>query len=225
MNPDPYYSRSEVSNSDLTALKYKLYPQLNFVSDKAREKAFHLGTLVDCLVTEPERANHYRHTVDDEQYTAEEWAWGKKMLSGLRKAAKKDRFLDYVLQNAETQRWFANPCQYFEYECFQFTLPTRIKLDWWMENECLSGDLKTTAATTQKQFLDELDFIGWLRSRAWYMDVLHSLNSNWGNKDFIYAISKKNFKVFFVKILRDGNLYNIGKQQYLELAFKMWTLT
>ena len=31
---DPYYSRSEVSNSDLTSLKYKLYPQLNFLKEK-----------------------------------------------------------------------------------------------------------------------------------------------------------------------------------------------
>ena len=48
---DPYYSRGEVSNSDLTALKFALNPQLNFVKESDKKKAFHLGTLVDALVT------------------------------------------------------------------------------------------------------------------------------------------------------------------------------
>lgn len=222
MNPDPYYSRSEVSNSDLTALKYQLYPQLNFVSDKTRQKAFHLGTLVDCFVTEPARANHYRRTVGDEPYTAEEWAWGRKMLAGLRKAAGKDKFLSYVLANAETQRWFTNPCQHFEYECFQFNLPTRCKWDWWLGE--FGGDLKTTVATTQEQFLNCIDYFDWDRSRVFYCELTHSLNPAWGNRDFIYGISKTNFKVFGCKIERGDEIWERGKKKMLDLAFKMWTL-
>ena len=61
---DPYYSRSEVSNSDLTSLKYQLQPQLNFVKEKDKLKAFRLGSLVDALVTEPAKANHFRRTVE-----------------------------------------------------------------------------------------------------------------------------------------------------------------
>ena len=70
---DPYYSRCEVSNSDLTSLKFALNPQLNFVKESDKKKAFHLGTLVDALVTEPEKCNHYRRTVDDEKYTEKDW--------------------------------------------------------------------------------------------------------------------------------------------------------
>ena len=113
MNFDPYYQRSEVSNSDLTALKLSLHPNLNFMSKKARNKAFHLGTLVDALVTEPKKCNHYRMTVDDEKYTKEEWKWGGRMLSAIRKEATRDAFLDYVLKNADGQRWFVNPGQEF----------------------------------------------------------------------------------------------------------------
>ena len=51
-NPDSYYLRTEVSNSDLTELKNYLYPRTQY-GDK--EKAFKFGTLVDALITENER--------------------------------------------------------------------------------------------------------------------------------------------------------------------------
>ncbi len=54
-NPDTYYQRSEVSNSDLTALKELLYPRQQFGD---REKAFRFGSLVDAIITEPERVNY-----------------------------------------------------------------------------------------------------------------------------------------------------------------------
>lgn len=220
-NPfDPYYSRSEVSNSDLTSLKYKLYPQLNFLKEKDKLKAFHLGTLIDCLVTEPEKANHYRFTVDDEQYTEKDWKWGISMRNALIKASKKDKFLEYVLANSDSQKWFSNEDMVFEYECFTFSLPVRCKFDWWLGN--FGGDLKTTAATTQAQFEAEIDFVDWDRSRAYYMDIVHSINPLWGNQDFIYAISKKNKKVFFKKILRGDETYLRGREKYMSLAFKYW---
>lgn len=217
---DPYYSRSEVSNSDLTSLKYRLYPQLNFIKDKDRKKAFHLGTLVDALVTEPAKANHFRKTVDDEQYTDAEWKWGKAQLEKLRKAAKKDPFLDYVLKNAEGQRWFVNPCQHFDVGCYSFDLPTRCKFDWYLGS--FGGDLKTTVATTQEQFERTIDWFDWDRSRAWYMMLLNSLNPSWGKQDFIYGVSKTANKVFFKKILWGDETFERGKEKALELAFKMF---
>lgn len=223
MSQDPYYSRSEVSNSDLTALKMKLYPSLNHLKPGQLKKAFHLGTLVDGLVTEPKNCNHYRHTVGDEQYTVEEWQWGKKMLNALRKHAKKDPFLAYVLEHANTQKWFANPHQQFEYGCFQFELPTRCKFDWYLDG--WGGDLKTTSATSQAQFEQEIDFVDWDRSRVFYDLLLNGINPSWGKQDFIYAISKKNFKVFFKKITWGDELFRRGLEKVNELAFRYWMLT
>lgn len=223
MNFDPYYQRSEVSNSDLTALKLSLHPNLNFTSEKARNKAFHLGTLVDALVTEPKKCNHYRMTVDDEKYTKEEWKWGGRMLSAIRKEATRDAFLDYVLKNADGQRWFVNPRQEFNLGCYDFTLPTRCKFDWFLQD--FGGDLKTTVATSQYEFENCIDFFDWDRSRAWYMDLVHSLDPRNGNQDFIYAISKKNYKVFFKKITRDDETYRRGRDKYLELAFQYYMFT
>lgn len=162
-------------------------------------------------------------TVDDEKYTKSEWEWGKSMLSAIRKASSHDPFLDYVLKNADGQRWFANPIQKFDLGCYDFELPTRCKFDWFLGN--FGGDLKTTAASSQHEFENCIDFFDWDRSRAWYMDLVHSLDPAMGNQDFIYAISKKNYKVFFKKIVRDDETYRRGKDKYLELAFQYYMFT
>lgn len=223
MSKDPYYSRKEVSNSDLTALKMRLYPGLNHLTPQQLQKAFHLGTLVDGLVTEPKNCNHYRKTVGEEKYTPEEWQWGKKMLGALRKRATKDAFLAYVLENAETQRVFTNERQRFEYDCFEFELATRCKFDWYLGG--WGGDLKTTSATTQMQFEQQIDWVDWDRSRVYYDLILNSINPTWGKQDFIYAVSKKNFKVFFKKILWGDEVFQRGLEKVNELAFRYWMLT
>ena len=69
-NPDAYYDRPEVSNSDLTELKNILHPRRQFGD---REEAFRFGSLVDAMVTEPARENYYRLTVDDFPYTEYEF--------------------------------------------------------------------------------------------------------------------------------------------------------
>ena len=69
-NPDAYYQRPEVSNSDLTELKNILHPRMQS-GDK--EAAFRFGTLVDAIITEPSRVDYYRLTVDGEQYGEEEF--------------------------------------------------------------------------------------------------------------------------------------------------------
>lgn len=212
-NPDTYYQRSEVSNSDLTALKEMLHPRLQFGN---REEAFRFGSLVDAIITEPQRVNYYRFTVDGTQYTEDEFRHAQEMYRSLRACARNDSFLDYVLKNARTQEFMVNHGQRFEYCGFPFFLDTRCKWDWWLG--AFGGDLKTTAASSQKEFEEMIDIFDWDRSRAWYMDIAGS------DRDFIYAISKKNNKVFRKQILRGDALYQAGREKYEELAFQYWCL-
>ena len=212
-NPDTYYQRSEVSNSDLTALKELLHPRLQFGN---REEAFRFGSLVDAIITEPARVNYYRFTVDDTQYTEEEFRHAQEMERALRAEARRDPFLDYVLRNAETQKFMVNQGQQFEYCGFPFSLDTRCKWDWWLGQ--FGGDLKTTSASTQKEFEQMIDFFDWDRSRAWYMDIARS------DRDFIYAISKKNNRIFKKHITRNDPVYRAGREKYEDLAFKWWCL-
>lgn len=215
MNPDTYYNRIEVSNSDLTELKNMLHPRMQY-GDK--EAAFRFGTLVDAVITEPERVNYYTRVVDDVQYTEEEFGLAREMHKSLRIESRRDPFLEAVLKRAETQIFMVNKHQSFEYGGFPFTLDTRCKWDWFLSEAGFGGDLKTTFASSQKQFDEAVDFFDWDRSRAWYMDIARS------NKDFIYAISKKNCLVFKKYINRGDAVYNRGREKYEELAFQYWCL-
>lgn len=214
-NPDSYYLRTEVSNSDLTELKNYLYPRTQY-GDK--EKAFKFGTLVDALITENERVHYSKRMVDDGTYSREDFELGLAMREALRKEARKDEFLRAVLSNSDTQKFMVNKSQRFLYGNFEYTLDTRCKWDWWLPSFGFGGDLKTTFAESQNQFNEAIDFFDWDRSRAWYMDIAGS------QQDFIYAISKKNLKIFKAFIRRDDDTYKRGKEKYDELAFKWWQL-
>ena len=214
-NPDSYYLRTEVSNSDLTELKNYLYPRTQY-GDK--ENALKFGTLVDALITENERVHYSKRMVDDVTYSREDFELGLAMREALRKEARKDEFLRAVLSNSDTQKFMVNKSQRFLYGNFEYTLDTRCNWDWWLPGFGFGGDLKTTFAESQNQFNEAIDFFDWDRSRAWYMDIAGS------QQDFIYAISKKNLKIFKAFIRRDDDTYKRGKEKYDELAFKWWML-
>jgi hypothetical protein len=214
-NPDTYYGRSEVSNSDLTALKNALHPRIQFGN---KEAAFRFGSLVDALITEPERVNHYTRTVDGEQFSEDEFLHGIEMKRALDKEALSDPFLANVLKMSSTQRTMVNPSQGFDYGGLAFSLPTRCKWDWFLDDYNFGGDLKTTFASSQREFEEAIDFFDWDRSRAWYMDIAKS------DRDFIYAISKKNGLVFKHFITRGDGTYTRGREKYEELAFRWWCL-
>lgn len=153
---DTYYLRSEVSNSDLTELKNLLYPRTQY-GDK--EKAFKFGSLVDAMLTEPERVRYDKHTVDDVLYSGEDWELAQAMIKSLRMEARHDPLLAQVLAKAETQRFMVNKGQRFQYGNFEYTLDTRCKWDWWLPTFGFGGDLKTTFASSQKQFDEAIDFL------------------------------------------------------------------
>ena len=212
---DNYYERGEVSNSDLTELKDLLHPRPQFGD---REAAFRFGSLVDALITEPARVNFYRRTVDDVEYPEWEFRKGLFLRDSLRREAGRDKFLAQVLELADTQTVMVNEGQVFDYCGFYFLLDTRCKWDWFMKDYGFGGDLKTTFASTQQEFEQAVDFFDWDRSRAWYMDIAGS------DRDFIYAISKKTGQVFKKFINRGDEVYNRGREKYLELAFQYWCL-
>lgn len=214
-NPDEYYNRPEVSNSDLTALKNLLHPRMEFGN---KEAAFRIGNLVDAIVTEPDRVNYYSRTVDDVPYSTDDFRFGEELAKSLRRYAKHDMFLAKVLEEAETQCCMVEEGHRFNYGGFTFTLDIRCKWDWYMRQYGFGGDLKTTAASSQKEFEEAYDFLDIDRSRAWYMDIAKS------DRDFVYAVSKKNFKVFKVFTRRDDPVYTRGRDKYEELAFQYWCL-
>lgn len=206
---DPYYSRSEVSNSDLSALKKLLYGGNEFDPTEA----YKFGTLIDCMLTEPDKVNFFNYTCNGEQYNPEQFEQARQM----KRAFFKDDLARRMLEQASTQAIMFRDMQ-IEFEGFNFSLPVRCKWDIWMPHLNWGGDIKSTTATSQKQFEDAARHFDYDRQRAFYCDIAGS------NQDILIAISKVNFKVFKIPIKRGDQFFQSGQDKYRELAFQYWNL-
>lgn len=211
LNNDPYYQRPEVSNSDLSWLeKYWLDQKLIYDI----EAAYRFGNLLDAMVTEQHAINYFKNTCYNVQFTQKEFDLAAEM----KRAFWKDEFCKILANNSEMQKEHINPRFEIEHEGFRFWLAARIKFDFdAMVKLCMTGDLKSTTAKTYKQFIAACEHFGYFRQRAWYMDVRPGKRVD---KDMLIGISKENFEVFKVPIVRDSPYYKKGKEQYEELAFK-----
>ena len=206
-NPDPYYNKSEVSNSDLGWLKKQFLP--SEATDPT--EAYKFGTLIDAMITEPHRVDYYKLTVDNEQYTQEQFNEAQAM----KKAFMYDELCANLLKQSQTQI-VSTALLTIEHDGVEFSLNTRCKWDLKLAN--WGADIKSTAATTQKQFIEACYYFDYNRQRAWYMDIIGS------HQDMLIGISKVNHNVFKLPIKRGDEFYTTGKQQYQELAFKWWSL-
>lgn len=208
---DNYRSFPAVSNSDLSWLQKYWEPE-NIIVDK--ERAYKFGNLIDAIITEPHRVDYYKRTVDSVKYTADDFALAMEM----KKTFDKDPFCQSMRKQCSFQHITYKPEFNIEHEGFEFSLPAKCKWDLFCKGFDLSGDIKSTAATTQKQFEEACHHFDYYRSRAWYMDLEGRSN------DILIGISKKNCKVFKIPMKRGDKLYKLGKAQYQELAFKWWYL-
>jgi hypothetical protein len=208
---DPYFGRNEVSNSDLSWLKD--YWSDNKMDEVSKEKAYKFGTLIDAVITEPFKVDYFKFQVDGVQYSEEDFEKAIQM----KKAFMKDPLAQNLLKQSDTQKVMITN-RTFTYDEVEFSLDTRCKWDLWMDGLGWGGDLKSTTATTQKQFEEAVRYFDYDRQRAWYMDIAGS------NQDVLIGVSKENFKVFKVPIRRGDELYNSGLNKYNQLAFKWWAL-
>ena len=213
-NPDTYYSRSEVSNSDLTELKNILHPRMQF-GDK--EAAFRFGSLVDAIITEPARVDYYRLTVDDEQYTEDEFRHAQEMQKALRMEARRDEFLFKVLGYAETQRFMVNTQQQFTYCGFPFLLIHDVSgIGGSVFSAVILKPHLPQHNNSLKKQLTSLIGTGVVLG-IWTLQVPTVIS-------FMQS-AKKNCKVFKKFINRDDKVYSHGREKYEELAFQYWCLT
>ncbi len=207
---DPYFGRTEVSNSDLSWLNDYWKEEQDPVF---KERAYKFGTLLDAIITEPFKVDFFKFQVDGIQYTEEDFEKALEM----KKSFMKDPIAKNILAQSDTQKVMIER-RSFHFEDVDFQLDTRCKWDLWMPKLSWGGDLKSTTATTQKQFEEAVRFFDYDRQRAWYMNIAGS------NQDLLIGVSKVNFKVFKVPIRRDDDLFKSGFKKYNELAFKWWVL-
>lgn len=205
---DNYYRLPEVSNSDLSWLK------LTMLSTQARidfENAYRLGSLVDAMITEPARVNYFTFTLDDEVFTPFEFYQCEQMKA----AFKRDEFCMGLLKQS-TGQMVMRETMSFDYGNFEFFLRMRCKYDLYSNILKWGGDIKSTTATTQKQFEEVARHFDYDRQRACYMKI------SGAKRDMLIGISKVNNKIFKIPILRGDELFTSGEKKLTELAFRWW---
>lgn len=212
-----YFSRTEVSNSDLSWLKLEL---LSSAERRDFQNAYRMGSLIDAMITEPERINYFRFQLNDypepghnEQFTKEEFETCELM----KKAFRNDEFCKSLLLQSTGQMVMSDTVA-FDYCGFEFSLRMRCKYDLWSYILKWGGDIKSTTATTQKQFEDAVRFFDYDRQRVEYMLISKA------QRDMLIGISKVNHKIFKVPITVGSELYQSGYDKLSNLAFKWWTL-
>ena len=205
-----YYSRKEVSNSDLSALK----KYLAGYEGPDPTDAFRFGNLIDHMITEKDKVNYYTLMCNGEQCTQDEFDKATEM----KKAFMRDPLCVQMLNLSDTQKTMIVQNKQFEWGDVKYHLDVRCKWDLFMDSLGWGGDIKSTAATTQKGFEDAIRYFDYDRSRAWYMDIAGS------NQDIVIGISKVNYKIFKITIKRGDDLFNAGLEKYKDLAFKYWVL-
>jgi hypothetical protein len=137
--------------------------------------------------------------------------------SEMRKAFLKDPFAQQIMKVCSGQA-VKHGIVKLDYEGIFFELFMRCKYDLWADVLRYGGDIKSTTATTQKQFEDACYHFDYDRQRAVYM------NLSGAEKDVLIGISKVNLKVFKLFIDRKSEFYLSGMQKFRELGFKYWTL-
>ncbi|GHT03479.1 hypothetical protein AGMMS49525_08640 [Bacteroidia bacterium] len=210
MGVGSYYNRLEVSNSDLSWLKTQINPREN-VSDPTEAYAF--GSLIDAMITEPDRVDYFQMTLDGEKVKKELF----NNAVAMKRAFWNDDFCRDFADKMDGQKVSIRHDNDFNYKGIDFKLDVRCKWDIWRTDWGWGGDIKSTTATTQAQFEAAARFFDYDRQRAWYMNIENS------KRDVLIGISKVNHKVFKIFINRESEFYKSGVQKYLELAFR-WNL-
>lgn len=204
-----YYSHPYVSNSDLTRILKEIKGLTQEYVD-----AYRIGSLVDAMITEPERVDHFRRVLLDTNYsyTQVEIDQCRRM----KDAFMADAFCQELLKMCDGQAEMYDEDTPFLWNGLSFTLNTKRKYDLWAKLLNWGGDIKSTIATTQAQFEAAAKHFDYDRQRYWYMHPRKV------EKDVLIGISKVNFKIFKVFIQAGDPFYLSGERKANELAFKYW---
>jgi len=222
INDSNYREFPAIANSDLSWM----YEQLEKDKEKLLDlrSAYANGTLIDCMITENHRVDHFKRRVlgEEYRYTKAEWDNARKMKA----ASDKDMHFQQFIKDCHFQHIGYNPefPIYCNGELLRdqlgnpVTIPVKCKFDLKHKTADFAADIKSTVATTQKQCIKAAKYFKYPRSRAWYMDI------EGHNNDMLIFISKVNYKIFYVPIKRGDELYNQGRKEYQDLLYNWFQM-
>lgn len=210
-----------ISNSDLKALKKKMRME----EDRDLTHIFNFGSLVDNMTTADGNVDYEAQTMLDDtqghvQFDGE--AFDKARL--MSEAAKADPALQLFLNDGQLQHEIYRRRFPVAWEGIEIEIPARGKLDFRKKKLRAGADLKTTACTSQSQFVQSIEFFDYDQQGAWYMD-LDDLD-----RFMIIGVGKKRKKherqhpIFKYAMQRGDEAYLRGKRKYQFLALHYYFL-
>lgn len=199
-----YFKHPYTSNSDLTKSK----------GGGGNPEAFRLGTLFHTVTLEPEKLNPIKGTIEglDYSYTRAEIDHAKRM----RVAVMSDSFCNSLIKSCSKEVEMFNANTLFNYDGYAFAIDTKRKYDLWNYVTRWGGDLKSTSATTELEFMEAIGTFDYDRARVFYA------KGSGAKQDVIIGVSKVNMKVFKVFMREGCPLWQRGEQKLNALAFDFW---
>lgn len=216
-----YFSRHEVSNSDLKSLARAYHVEADPFGDRI-QTIFNFGSLIDALRTATHLLVNNRLYSDDlvtfVTLTEEELEKG----FALNKFLNTDRLMKLFSETMVGQFVFLKRLD-FEYEGQKMFLRARCKFDHFTRREYWNTmrvgiDYKTTVAVNQRGFESSIEFFGWDMGAAYYMDI--------ANIDYFWLIGicKTKNEIFKFAIKRGDAMYIRGRDKYTKWGYHWNTL-
>lgn len=200
-----YRAHPFVSNSDLSRLK----------GGYLNVEAFRFGTLTHSMILEFPTVDIIKGTIQGktEQYSEAEI----KLARTMRLAFINDSFCRRLLDSCSVEVEMYNANTAFSYDGHDFAIDTKRKYDLWSWAAGWGGDLKSTQATTEREFLRDVDQFDYDRGRVFYAAGPGAL------QDVIIGISKKvPHKIFKVFMKRGDPIWMRGERKLISLAHDYW---
>lgn len=205
-----YWNIKALSNSELTALARAV----NALPDNRAEleDVFNFGSLVDAMLTESWKVNRIERTLlQDDGFYLEYSAALFDQAVRLVEYCRKDPVISMIVKHMIGQYIFVRSMQ-IDFKGYSCVVKCKCKFDAYSKLLRMGADYKTTSCTTEKQFIEAIDFFHWDRQGAFYMD-LGKIDKHW-----IIGISKPTGKIFKYAIERGGEAYERGKNKYCKWA-------
>lgn len=205
-----YFDLPYVSNSDLGKFNEETGTRDVLFDPQA---AYDFGSLIDAVITEPGNIDVIKHRMGDKQFAPSEF----EMVLRMRDSFFSDPECRILHRHSDFQRIMLRTVP-LTYGGTVFALKMRCKWDFWLNTPWWGADLKSTVADSQGQFEAACRHFRYNRQRAVYMTIANS------NQDMLIGISKKNFKIFKLRIKRGDDFFNSGMSEFNELALKYWAM-
>lgn len=202
-----YFSHEYASNSDLKKLMSRHLGRPPIGNNL--DEIFRFGTGFHEGITEP-------HKVDFSEFTTEQ----ADLIKAMRKTFWKDQMCREIVMMPDFRR------EHEFYRANRFGITARCKTDGDSKKLRVILELKSLSVTSEKQFLESIDFLDYDQGAAWYLNVASSASPR-GFKyeqELIVGISKKDpERLFKLLIRRDDKYYRHGLTK-VKKAVEIWKM-